>query len=419
LSRPGGLEWRSLTPSPPNYLLVDQDTEVRTEFLAWPSIAEIFPLHNHGVITKRDGLALQFTEAEVWKVVQDFVACPSADAYQRFGLADDVRDWSVDSAKRDLIASGPTADHIRRLCYRPFNYRFTYYTGRARGFIGWPVERVMRHMLATRNIAIVTTRQTKDVWGLLATRDLAGHKACSGYDVNTVFPLYLVGESDDLGLFSMADSGEPAESSRAPNLDPAFVRRIVDLLGGSGAPGSEAERDADSGPEGVLGYVYGVLHSPEYRRRYVDALRSDYAHVPVPAKRDLYVELTRLGAELLDLHLLESPRLSQPVTKYIGSATPEVVRVAWSDGTVWSHRGTAIGRSGFAGVPEEVWRFHIGGFQVCDKWLKDRVGRVLSAADLAQFQQIVVALSETIRLMGEIDETVNRHGGWPGAFATA
>ncbi len=67
-------------------------------------------------------------------------------------------------------------------------------------------------------------------------------------------------------------------------------------------------------------------------------------------------------------------------------------------------------------MPEDVWNFHIGGYQVCEKWLKDRKGRTLSKDDIAHYQKIVVALAETIRLMKEIDEVIEQHGGWPGAF---
>ncbi|HEY8668280.1 MAG TPA: type ISP restriction/modification enzyme [Tepidisphaeraceae bacterium] len=75
-------------------------------------------------------------------------------------------------------------------------------------------------------------------------------------------------------------------------------------------------------------------------------------------------------------------------------------------------------KTGFAGVPEEIRNFHIGGYQVCQKWLKDRKGRTLSKDDLIHYQKIVVALHETIRLMKEIDEVIEKHGGWPGAFVT-
>ena len=113
---------------------------------------------------------------------------------------------------------------------------------------------------------------------------------------------------------------------------------------------------------------------------------------------------------------------------YTGPKNPKSDRVGWSDDTVWldagktnareGHRATKPGTIGFHGVPEEVWDFHIGGYQVCHKWLKDRKGRTLSDEDVAHYQKIVVALNETIRIMGEIDEVIEEHGGWPDAFAT-
>jgi SOS-response transcriptional repressor LexA len=112
---------------------------------------------------------------------------------------------------------------------------------------------------------------------------------------------------------------------------------------------------------------------------------------------------------------MESPRLDQPMTEFIGHRDPEVEKVTYSNDTVWLDKAQT---TGFRGVPENVWNFHIGGYQVCAKWLKDRKGRTLSADDLAHYQKIVVALSETIRLMQEIDEVIEQHGGWPNAFQT-
>ena len=99
----------------------------------------------------------------------------------------------------------------------------------------------------------------------------------------------------------------------------------------------------------------------------------------------------------------------------IGGQAPAVEKVSWSKNTVWLNKAQT---TGFKGVREEVWNFHIGGYQVCEKWLKDRKGRTLSKHDIVHYQKIVVALSETIRLMKEIDVVIEQHGGWPGAFQT-
>jgi hypothetical protein len=129
----------------------------------------------------------------------------------------------------------------------------------------------------------------------------------------------------------------------------------------------------------------------------------------------LFRALARLGGELTALHLLESPKLNQRLAEFTGSVNPEVERVSWSCDSIWVDKAQT---TGFSGVSEPVWNFHIGGYQVCEKWPKDRKGRKLSKDDIAHYQKVVVALSETIRLMAEIDEVIAQHGGWPGAFAS-
>ena len=152
---------------------------------------------------------------------------------------------------------------------------------------------------------------------------------------------------------------------------------------------------------------------------------SDFPRVQLPGSLDLFRGLARLGSELAGLHLMESPKLDEFIATYEGPENPEVERVGWSDNTVWLDAGAARkghlavpGTVGFHGVPEAVWNFHIGGYQVCEKWLKDRKGLVLSADELLHYQKIVVALNETTRVTEEIDEVIEQHGGWPAAFQT-
>jgi predicted helicase len=169
--------------------------------------------------------------------------------------------------------------------------------------------------------------------------------------------------------------------------------------------------------------VYGILHSPVYRSRYKAFLKIAFPSVPATANLELFRALAHLGGDLVALHLMESSKLDAPISTYAGPRNPEVGRVGWSDNAVWldaavtkKGRAATPGTIGFRGVPAAVWDFHIGGYQVCEKWLKDRKGRRLSEDDLAHYQKIVVVLAETIRLMGEIDVVIEQHGGWPRAF---
>ena len=107
---------------------------------------------------------------------------------------------------------------------------------------------------------------------------------------------------------------------------------------------------------------------------------------------------------------MESPALAQHITTWTGPTAPEVEKVSYADGAVWLDKAQT---AGFRGVPEAVWSFHIGGYQVCEKWLKDRKGRRLSAEEIKHYQRVVVALNETIRIMAEIDAVINEHGEWP------
>jgi predicted helicase len=160
----------------------------------------------------------------------------------------------------------------------------------------------------------------------------------------------------------------------------------------------------------IIYYAYAVFHSPDYRNRYSEFLKIDFPRLPLTGNLELFRVLARLGDELVSLHLLESSKLDHPITEYIGGRAPEVEKVSWSKNTVWIDKAQT---TGFKGVREEVWNFHIGGYQVCEKWLKDRKDRTLSKDDITHYQKIVVALDQTIRLMAEIDAVLEKHGGWP------
>jgi hypothetical protein len=137
-----------------------------------------------------------------------------------------------------------------------------------------------------------------------------------------------------------------------------------------------------------------------------------------------------LGRELVDLHLMDWERLKAR------GKTPEVLTTFPQTGT---NKVEEAGESGkklkvvdgvgrayinktqyFDNVPQEVWDFHIGGYQVCHKWLDDRkkAKRTLSDDDIQHYCRIVAVLKRTIEIMAEIDDAIDQHGGWPDAFVT-
>jgi len=165
-------------------------------------------------------------------------------------------------------------------------------------------------------------------------------------------------------------------------------------------------------PIDILDYIYAVLHSPSYREKYKEFLKIDFPRVPYPKDKETFWQLVELGGEIRQIHLLESPVVSNFITKYPVGGSNEVgkVRFEISGNETQDSNTSTFGRvwindeQHFANVPQVAWEFYIGGYQPAQKWLKDRKGRELQIEDILHYQKIIVALSETDRLMKEIDK---------------
>ena len=242
-------------------------------------------------------------------------------------------------------------------------------------------------------------------------------------EISTIMPLYL----------HPADSEEPMDQNRRPNLRPEFVRAFASAVGLRFIPDGVGDRKRTFGPEDIFHFVYAILHSPQYRRRYADFLRSDYARVPLPGSRALFAELVPVGARLVELHLMEhhadpaadgvesAPQAENAgATFLIGDGDNVVEKVRYSrttgdtTGRVWINEAQY-----FDNVSPEIYQLMFGGYVPAEKWLKDRRGRRLSSEDVAHYRAMIDALTETVHLMAEIDAIIDKHGGWPAAFQSA
>jgi predicted helicase len=271
----------------------------------------------------------------------------------------------------------------------------------------------MKHMLEGENLGLITTRVSTEGWDCFITENLCGHKSCAAYDINSLFPLYLYTTPDQTAgtLFLQA------ETTRRANLEPAFVQALSEKLGLKFVPDGRGDLNTTYGPEDVFDYAYAMFHSHAFRQRYAEFLKIDFPRLPLTSNKELFFTLARLGMELVELHLLKSPKVEEFITSYPIPGNNLVEKVQFipdpkTSGRLEGFLGhVSINSTQYIGdVPEDVWNFKIGGYQVCEKWLKDRKGRTLSGEDISHYQRVVVALNETIRLMGEIDEAIP---GWP------
>ena len=162
----------------------------------------------------------------------------------------------------------------------------------------------------------------------------------------------------------------------------------------------------------MIYYIYAVFHAPSYRERYAEFLKIDFPRVPLTSNLELFRTLTAHGETLVALHLME--RVGSPISSYPVAGDNIVDKVSFSENEDGKTGRVYLNQTQyFDGVPLTVWNFYVGGYQVCQKWLKDRKGRTLSYDDLRHYSFIVSALFETIGVMGEVDTVIEGAGGWP------
>jgi predicted helicase len=367
------------------------------------SVKNIFRTFQNAIKTDRDDLFYDFDKTTLQKRMKTF--------YSEEGLSPTFRDqYRVqDSSSYALLSrrlsTSFDSTNIRQTLYRPFDIRYLYY---APGLTSRPAWEVMQHMIDGTNIGLITTRQTSDDWDCLVTNIMCGHKSVAAYDINSLLPLYLYTNNKG-GLFELA-----SVVNRETNLDPNFVGEFGTRLGLIFLPDGKGDRLTSFGPEDVFDYLYAVFHSPNYRRRYKEFVRIDFARLPLTSNGELFRGLCALGSKLVSLHLLNEHIPLITTYPIAGKSKVEAVRYVPSDaqanfgGRVWINNSQY-----FDGVPADVWNFKTGGYQVCNRWLKDRKDRELTYEELTNYQRIVSALNETFTTMSEIDNLIDKHGGWP------
>ena len=405
--------WAVLSPRSPLHLFTPRDEALIDEYEAAWSISKIFSPSGDpapGIVTTHDQFAISWTRKEAISKVERLLATTSEEEAREIWRLCSQDQWQYDRAKREL-ADDSWHERIETVLYRPFDRRVTVFD---RNVAVHRRERVMRHMLAGENLGLCIGRAGQvigsDSWDVVFVSENASDFNLFRRGGNCLFPLYLSSQSGE----RLANTVNP----RTPNLDAKFTRSFASAVGLEFIPDGAGDRTSTFGPEDIFHYLYAVLHSPEYRRRYADFLKSDFPRIPLPAHRAVFSALILPGARLVSLHLMEAEdERVGPAFPSTGSNQVERVRCAPPSsglpGCVWINR-----EQYFESVTPEIWAFTIGGYRPAEKWLKDRKGRTLSEGDIDHYRKIVAALTDTRRLMAEIDEVVGKHGGWPGAFQT-
>ena len=430
----GSIAWNELEPEEPDYYFTKKDSKGIIEYNKGFKINDLFSVFSNGFTTERDGITLHFNFESLKQTIDDLRTLPEDVFKEKYALGPDGRDWTYKTAKSDI--SNNKLNFIKAL-YRPFDYRATCFTGKTKGFFSFPRNEVMHNFLNKNNIGLIIPKQTKDTLGGFVTMNIAGHKSFSAYDKSSVFPLYLYPAKNDQQTINT--------TSGTPNLNTEIVNQIAQVLylrfisekedtediaenysPVCYATSSEVEEEfmvseppQTFAPIDILDYIYAILHSPTYREKYKEFLKIDFPRVPYPDDASTFWKLVKLGGELRQIHLLESPVVNKYITKYPVDGNNLVTKIYFApynyihevpDENGEMHYPDYLGTvyindtQYFGDVPTSAWEFYIGGYQPAQKWLKDRKGRELNFEDILHYQKIIVALTETGRIMKKIGE---------------
>lgn len=396
--------WKSVAPRPPYLLFAPLTDSIEDENKVYWSVTDCLPENGWGIATRKDYLLIDFSHDQLVERFRDIRALTVEKAINKYGIKTKSH-WDFSQAHKQL--SEDVASQVRPILFRPFDVRAIYYET-------CMIERgdhrfgLMRHLFED-NLSLITVRRSE-------TSGIPAHFFCadkmsvlhsvSSKEGNFVFPLYLYPDPNEL----LSDSPWPlSEKGRRPNLSKAFVDAVAAELGLEFVTEGQGDLQNTFGPEDVFYYAYAVFHSPTYRERYAEFLRIDFPRLPLTGDLDLFAALVGHGRALVDLHLMRSSALDTLITTFPESGENEVA----SRHPKYDEKQQRVyinAAQYFQGVPPEVWGFHVGGYQVLEKWLKDRRGRKLSWDDLQHYQRIVVALRDTMRIMDAIDAAIP---AWP------
>lgn len=376
-------KWQKLSPKSETYFFVPKEEKGLAVYERYPKITEIFSVNSVGVVTSRDKFAISFTREDVKNKVRMFIDNNTPDSIIRntFGLQDKTK-WKLKDARAKVRNDEDWEKKVIPILYRPFDRQYIFYE---EAVIERTRQEVMRHMMRD-NLALCVGRAGQVVgidkpWNVVFCSDCIGDLNLFYRGGNVNFPLYVYPE------YNLYNGG--SKYQREVNISTTILA------------GLEKAFSKKPSPEDILYYIYAVLYSNSYRVKYGEFLKTDFPRIPFCADYKVFRRAAKLGRQLAELHLMKSDKLNKPATKFEGKGDHAVKQVAYEE----NKKAIRINaKQRFAPVSPNIWEYQIGGYQVMEKWLKDRKGRRLSLGEIKQYCRVSTALKETLVLQDKIDE---------------
>ncbi len=378
-------KWKDLAPKSEFYFFIRRDEKFLSRYQQYPKVTDVFPVNSVGIVTSRDEFVIDADKSELKNRIRMFRDDDSPDNIikQAFDLKDKPG-WKVKDARRKVREQENWEKQILPILYRPFDRQWIFYND---AVIERTRKDVMRHMMR-ENLALIGMRQyAYDVpsynYAFVTDQITESRIFISNKGIASIFPLYLYPDED------LYNNSNTRTYQREANIKPAVFTALKKAY------------DKKPKPEQILYYIYAVLYSNIYRKKYAEFLKSDFPRVPFCRDYDLFLTVSKLGEQLVDLHLLKSIELNKPVVKFEGKGDNLVKRVDYDVKKGLVHVND---KQHFGPVGRDIWQYQIGGYQVMAKWLKDRKGHRLSLEDIKHYCRIATAIKQTINFQKKMDE---------------
>ncbi len=385
------INWLELAPRGPYYSLIPQKTPLLEEYEQGFSIQEMFQVGGTGICSQRDHVVFHKDKESLLKLLKDFSTLEPSELRRIYNIKKDGRDWRLEYAIKDVKANANNLEEYIVSCqYRPFDFYYTYYTGKSKSFIAYPRGEVFKHMLppppptnpktpnqTRKNVALITSR-----------RFCQSQKSGVGFVSNKI---------SDLRTWTCpgmegGDYVNPLYHS--PNYTENFTPEFRSFI--------DEHYSHPFEPLEVLGYIYALLYSPNYRKRYEEFLKADYPKILFTNNKDLFRALSLLGIELIGLHVLNKESLNYSFKKLkdatIGEScykeaherNPIIKKPSHNEQRLYINHSAY-----FVGVSKEIYHYMIGGYCVLDKYLKSHKNE---SCNFDHVRNIIKVIARTIEI---------------------
>jgi predicted helicase len=376
-------------------------------YYSFNKITEIFPVNSVGIVTARDNFVIDFERKPLERRIKEFID-PKVDEEilkQTYGLKEN-QSWKIKEQREKLRKDLDWKDSIKKILYRPFDERWILYHDE---MVERSRKETMRHMLE-ENIGLLFTRPQSPSYefstlltNILTDQCVVGNKS-AGAGISYIAPLYVYHAQKErkknsiiqLLMFEPEVEYETILSNISLEVRTMLAKNYkIPFLN----PLDIDKKFKGFGSKDIFYYIYAILYSNTYRKKYAEFLKMDFPRIPFTKNYKLFIQLGKFGKQLGDLHLLKSEELDNSEMNFSPKGSNLVEKLIYENDKVWINKVQF-----FDGVSEEVWQYQIGGYQVCEKWLKDRKERTLTLEEIQTYCKIVTALSKTIELQNEIDK---------------